>query len=348
MSRVEVTPVLAESIRTLRLDNKVPATSLAKHLGKSPSYISKLENGTIKSIARSELDEMIRFIVGDKPEFADQVDDILKASSYRYSDDELKEQAWFCNYSEVYCHVPIPLELVDEINRMMHEYGISREYLLERINSNEFLCSPTGTLTCDYSKYPHNEWFVRDPASDDPLEIFLQIELDELTNILEKKARSTRYIFLEAVVVYILKIKDFQEQIYIGDDNAKQLFAAAKALLNSYKFYSLSDKVKYFREPAKLSIHDQRAQEEIAEVIARLQHLSNIDVQYTNEKFDLFNQNLEWDDSFMLFLMAMPFNKLGSISYATKKELLAGIKELIQEAIQTPAERKKLDRYEFD
>ena len=47
MPRAIVTPELTETLRGIRLQNKIQAKNLAAHIGKSPAFISKLESGNI-------------------------------------------------------------------------------------------------------------------------------------------------------------------------------------------------------------------------------------------------------------------------------------------------------------
>ena len=42
MPKYAVTPVLADTIKTVRLQNHVPSKAVAEHIGKSQSYMSKL------------------------------------------------------------------------------------------------------------------------------------------------------------------------------------------------------------------------------------------------------------------------------------------------------------------
>lgn len=59
MPRAIVTPELAETLRGIRLQNKVQAKNLAAHIQKSAAYISKLENGNIQTI---DTKSYIRFL----------------------------------------------------------------------------------------------------------------------------------------------------------------------------------------------------------------------------------------------------------------------------------------------
>lgn len=348
MPKIDVTPELAEALRTLRVENKVSARALADHLSKSPSYISKLEKVAIKSIAREELDKIIQFITADKSSFFDQIAEFFKICSFRFDLEKVNAQVWYSNYSTVYCQIPIPMELVDEINTLLSENKISREELCRRINSNELLRNEDGEFRCNYEQYPKNEWFQRDPNVENSLELFLNMPIEKIAGILDKKVRTTSYVFLQAIVVYTLKIIDYSDQVYISDAKQKPLYQAAQVLLSNYKVYSMAEKYSHLNEPSKLNIHDQRSQMEIYNLTTRLKFISNYDVQYTNEIFSRFSKNLDWDESFILSLMALPFHNMGTISFAAKKELIRKIKALIDEVIEQPKEEHKYDRYEFE
>ena len=107
MPRAIVTPSLAETLRNIRLQNKIQAKQLASHIGKSPAFISKLEKGSIQTIDTDELNSILRFISGEESsvELADQ---IYKTLKLRYSTKEIEEQLWFVNYDTVECLLPIP------------------------------------------------------------------------------------------------------------------------------------------------------------------------------------------------------------------------------------------------
>lgn len=69
MGKFSVTPELAEIIKTTRIQNNVTAKDIAKHIGKSQAYMSKLEKAEIKTIEESNLTEIFRFIYGKKKAF---------------------------------------------------------------------------------------------------------------------------------------------------------------------------------------------------------------------------------------------------------------------------------------
>ena len=347
MSKIEVTVELASTIKALRIENKVSAKELAAYLGKSPSYISKFENGQIKSILREDLDKIFKFIISDETAFDEKVNQILDISVKRYDKKEIENQLWFYNYSTVYCKRPVPEELIDEVNKMLEEYSITREYLLERINGNEFLKHEFGKFRSDNGNFPYNEWFIRNPEQDPDIEILINLSLEKLNKILEKREKSTKYVFIQAIVLYLLKIVQYREIIYLPKEEVRKLNAATREFLAKHKFYSLAEREQHQNKPDELNIHDRRAREEVLQLFSRLQFISNLDVQYTNDVFSSFTKNLDWDQSFMLGLIALPFHRIGDMSHKEKKELFDKIKEALTETIEKPKEQQALDKYEF-
>ena len=138
MPRAIVTPELAETLRGIRLQNKIQAKSLAAYIGKSPAFISKLESGNIQTIDTKELYSILQFISGENSstELAEQIYASLR---FKYSSKEIEEQLWFTNYDTVECLLPIPEALIDDMVTRLGTLGVSRSYLNTRINANEAL-----------------------------------------------------------------------------------------------------------------------------------------------------------------------------------------------------------------
>ena len=115
MPRAIVTPELTETLRGIRLQNKIQAKNLAAHIGKSPAFISKLESGNIQTIDTKELYSILQFISGENSstELAEQIYASLR---FKYSSKEIEEQLWFTNYDTVECLLPIPEALIDDLS----------------------------------------------------------------------------------------------------------------------------------------------------------------------------------------------------------------------------------------
>lgn len=346
MPKVIVTPELAATLKSLRTSNGVTARALAEHIEKSPSYISKFEKGEIKTVTRNELDEIIRFCVTDESSFHDKVDEILRTASFRFTSKEVKAQLWFQNYSTAFCKIPLPSRLIDDINDLMSTYSITRDVLCKRINSNEFITNPDGTEKKGNDHFPKNEWFVRDQSDCKTLEIIIDISRERVDEILDKQVTGTRYIYMQAIVLYIKKIIRFGDVQSIPDEDAQLLCSDTQEYLSGYDFYPLSEKYARIAEARPLSIPDQRNQDEIDMLTARIHGFSDVNVQFANDLLRRLNKSLEWNPAFISGLLSLPFNELGNTSPSFKQSVLNQIKNVVEKAIDEPDEIKEAEFYD--
>ena len=76
MAKVYVTQELAETIKSIRLQNKILSKDLANIIDKSPSYVTKLEKGEIQTIDIDELNKIFNYIIGDDTSFDETIQKI--------------------------------------------------------------------------------------------------------------------------------------------------------------------------------------------------------------------------------------------------------------------------------
>ena len=94
MARVIVTQELADTLRSIRIQNKIQAKLLANHINKSPAYISKLENGNIQTIDNNELYDILKLIIGDAGNYDEIAERIYASLKFKYTKKEIEEQVW--------------------------------------------------------------------------------------------------------------------------------------------------------------------------------------------------------------------------------------------------------------
>ena len=82
MAKIPLTTEVSEAIRELRLQNKIASKEVAGVLGRSASYVSKIENGLIKTISE---DDNISFLDETK------MDELLENNVLNYNDNVSKE-----------------------------------------------------------------------------------------------------------------------------------------------------------------------------------------------------------------------------------------------------------------
>lgn len=354
MAKYDVTPELAATIKAVRIQNHIASKSVAEHIGKSQSYMSKLEKGDIKTIEEAELTSIFRFIFGSNKGFQDFLDSalgtIFSTLELRFSDEEIAEQIWFDNYDTVLRMIPIPASMIDDLYGRMAVLNLSIEDLCTRINSNEGI-SPKVQNT---DSYPFNEWypFVVDHQIEFRF-IKMKVDLVDIEEILTKVKSATNYVTMLSIAYYIMKAENFGERIRLSEDEDKLLMRKASDYLNSYKFFSIVEKNrlrKHAQSGAErdelLSSFDRENRALINEILSAFQFFSELNIIKMNESLSVFVENLKWDNSFMIKLVSVPFCDIKDTSFALKKEMLTEIQNVVKKYTELPDNQKMIENYD--
>lgn len=347
MPRAIVTPELTETLRSIRLQNKVQAKKLAEHLKKSPAYISKLENGGIQTIDTRELYNIFQFISRESNSM-EVAEKIYKSLKIKYSSKEIEEQLWFTNYDTVDCLLPIPEVLIQELNDRIKKLGITRQYLNERINANEALTSEE----INDSSIPFNQWFHQKRIGGSAQSIKIKLSEKQMNKILDRQIDVAPYVFVFCILFYILKIESYGEAINLSDEENSALMKQTTSVLNSYKFYSILEKNALISQKQSedevqelLSSFDNANIEIINDILAGLRIASEHNIKTTNEQLGKFSKNMHWDLGFMLRIISMEFTLLQKTSVSNKRNLLNEIEHLIQKYSAIPEEQNIIEEY---
>ena len=155
MAKFEVTPELANILKSSRVQNNITSKSIADHIGKSQSYVSRLEKADIKKIEEETLTDILEFIFQKSNHDLDAIlEKIYSTMSLQLTDEEINRQLWWDNYDTVLRRIPIPSDLVDDIVSRMKTINLSVSDLCQRINANDGI-SPQVT---NVDRYPFNKW----------------------------------------------------------------------------------------------------------------------------------------------------------------------------------------------
>lgn len=348
MARAIVTPELADTLRSLRLQNKVQAKALAAFIGKSPAFISKLENGNIQTISTTELYEIINFILGDTDNQTELVEKIYASLKFKYSKKEIEEQLWFTNFDTVERQIPVPESLIDELNGIMERNEISLQYLLDRINANEALTKEENE---DHSII-YNQWYDQNNQSESGPRIKIKMDEGQLQALLSKKIDVSPYVFVLCVALCILKIDRFGHRVQILSDDYEELMTKSIDLLNTHKFFSILEKDKLLsgkqtqEEIANLlSAFDRDNMEVINKIIAGFHFASECNIKSTNIQLNKFCDNMHWDLGFMLRIISLDFKKLEKTSVSNKRNLIKSFESLLDEYEHLPDDQNKIEIY---
>jgi len=347
MARVIVTPELADTLRSIRIQNKMQAKILAEHIEKSPAYISKLENGNIQTIDSLELRSILQFLSSDNS--LDNIAEKIYASlKYKYSNEEIKEQLWFVNFDTIERKLPIPESLVDVIKTSMNTHSITREQLLRRINANEALTDEEN----DDKSISYNQWYHKNRIEGGAQFIKIRISSKLLDAILDKEADVSPYVFVYAIMFYVLKIEQYGERVEISDEENTELAAKAVDILNQHKFFSIEEKNALFSKKETqeeifglLSTFDRDNIEIISDILTGFKVVTEVNIKDTNERLKGFRENMLWDIGFMMKIISLDYKALEKTNVSNKRNLIMAIEKLLLEYSQMPESMNRIEIY---
>lgn len=348
MAKVEVSPILADSIKTLRMQKNVSARTIASAIDRSPSYFSKIENGIIKSIDKAELDKIFTVIAGDDRSLDKQIDSLYATLKIKYSAEEIEADIWFLNYDTVQRLIPIPSELISDLNSRIVQAHISIDYLVERINGNDDLPLEYRSNT----EYSVNEWHTYGDGSSGEPYIKMFVSVPEIQSILNGATKSSNYVVMLGIAYYLKKIEEYQDKRDLPPDQSRIMMEYAINYLNSYKFYSLTEKQKLLNLATSneerqriLTSFDRENLNLITEMLEGFQVFSEMNVEFTNKQLSAFIANLHWDSGFMLHIIGAPFSELDKISFTLKQEMLKEIRSIVKKYQEIPEKEKNIEIY---
>lgn len=344
MSKIIITNELASTIKAIRIENNISALHLARSIGKSSSYITKLEKGDIQSISEADLLQILNNILGNKENTDAIIESVFRTLSYKYTTDEIDKLLWFYNFDTVIRTIPVPEEFCADVSVFMENNSISIETLTDRINSNEFI---TGLTEVERKKYPFNQWFERKLNNITETFILMNVNIHEIEGILDGSITESNYVTMLAIVLYVYKIAQFKEPIPLDEVTQNELKQQAKDYLASIRVLPLIEKQRRI-ESAKskaendlgLSSHDVENISLVNNITQKLRLYSDINIKSANSQLIELLKNFNWDASFTMRLMALDFSSLSPCSYRIKRLMLSEIEQIIQKyAACTPAER---------
>ena len=348
MARIYVTPELGEAIKSIRVQNKITGKKLAEHINKSSAFITRLESASIETVDEDDLWAIFEFICKDELDQNETIERIYDTLKIKYSPEDIKKQVWFENFDTVIRQIPIPEELVNEINERIVKQNIEPSYLLRRINANEDLSDAEVN-----DDHPYNTWWARDDAPTNATSIKIKLTENEFYDILSKKKDTTSYIFMLAIAFYLIKIEKFNEVIkFESDIDHSSVMLEADNLLNKYKFHTIAVREQLIANAKTKSEFNELLShfeidniEVVNSILKSIRYYSDRNIKLANDQLILFDKNINWDIGFMLKLVSLDFNSIENASHSCKSELIKKIEQLITETNQMSHAEKTIEIY---
>ncbi|GEM_PF-6599177 len=321
---VKVTDSLRNSIKEERKKSKIRGDELAKDIGKSPSYISQIENGIINTIDLSILYKIIKQIVPK-----DKIDDFLNqfdlANNLFLTDEEKEQEQWKYNIEYQFRRFEISNEIIEFIHSKLSNLNISGKELIQEINKNATLDDET------MSKLNGRENEVLVEVNDNGVitkSIIFNLSLDLIDKLINKEIESLNRITIEGILFNIFLLE--------GND-VNTAFNLVSKQLEVFKIFTISKRDKMIREaqaegkdisdiPSK---SDGESNLLINKINKHFVKLRDFDPVYARKVFTNFENNLKTNKNLTYAIMKLDISNLSSLNNDNKRDLLHDIEKLI-------------------
>ncbi|WP_080797446.1 helix-turn-helix domain-containing protein [Arabiibacter massiliensis] len=336
-----VTPELARLIKTLRAQNGVGAKELAEHLGKSPSYVSKLEGGAVKFVERGTLADALCFAAGGGGLYEEALPSAVRLLRGSMEPGRLVDQVWLMHFDVVERPIRVPEGMAADMARNLAEMGVTTEGLAAFLNAN------VDSQMSD--SFPANEMLVVDYDGKRRMLARVEIEESAIDQLIRERGATVRYFTLYNVVHALFRLKRFPDVMEkLPPDDAATVLRCAAAYMERWGVHSLIG-YSHFLSSDEFIEHQRplaAAEVGIVERIGeRLREVSAHDPLHAVSQLNAFYDTLEWDPAFALKVMGMPFAVLDDLSFSNKRRLLDDIRELVERYDRMEEFERKIESY---
>lgn len=344
--KFNITPELSLLIRTLRMQNDIPSKVLAERIGRSPSYLTKVEKGDVRMIR----DDVLKDILGNCCEgesfYPDKFQNMLKVLSQIASPEGVFSQKWLLQMDMFDRPVEMPAEMAEDIRTRIDRLGFSTGQVAEIMNANKDLYGAKDL--------PVNEIVLVESNSENGslFRVRFFISQEDFDDLISGRTATTNYETCYNIAFTVNKLERFGDAGHLEPDDAREVLAAANTYLASHNLFSmtrygqiLASSEFQTRQMLLLNTFETANTDSVSGIVDMFNEIAGMDKVMAAESVDQMKDNMEWDPSFMLSLIGIRFSELGQLSYSKKKELLDEIRAVYRRYYDMPDSEKKLEKY---
>lgn len=342
--KFDITPELSLLIKTLRTQNNIPSKALAKSIGRSPSYLTKVESGKVKMIKAEVLYALFDGLCQGDQFYPDKFNTVVKVLSQIAEPERFFQQKWMLQMDVFDRPVTMPLEMAADVVKRLDTLGYSITDLADIMNSNRDLYGA--------AELPVNEIVMVESGEGSIFRIRFFIRPEKLENLLEQRDLKTNYETCYNIGFTLAKLEKFGNVGHIEPEKAREVLAEVDAYLASYELYSMSryghvlaSSEFQSKQRLLLDTFNTASSRSVNGIIDMFNQVAEIDKVTAARSIDRMRDNMEWDPAFMLNLIAIPFSELKEMSYSNRKEMLAELRSVYETFLNMPEGEKKLEKY---
>ncbi len=339
--KYEVTPELAKLIKTMRVQNEVSAKDLAEHIGKSRSYISKLESGSIHTIDRDLLTQVLSIASRGDSFYDDVLSIAVKILRSTIDPERIVDQMWLFGYDVVERVIAVPPAMALDMANNLANAGISASDLVAFSNANIDSQIPPS--------FPANEFFLENHGGRRRLLMRINITEDDVSTVLNRKNAHITYFMLYTIVHAMFRLRAHPTTTTkLPVDEAADILRRVASYMDRWNIHSLIG-YSHFLSSDEFIAHQmplaQNREDVFDRIAQRLRVIASYDAAHTAEQMSAFEATLEWDPAFAMKIMEMPFAHLGDMSFSNKRKLLSELQGIFDSYAAMDEMERRMESY---
>lgn len=345
MAKFKVTPELATLLKLNRTRNHVSGRSVAQAIGKSASYVSRLEKGEIKTIQEDELTEILKVLNPGKDFYGEALPDLVSLVRTFPNAQDVLHQLWLTTYDVVLRPIEVPAGLAEYFEGCLAQIDMTPEQLATLINQS--LSSPF------YEELQPNELVTVELKNVSTLLARSHVDPVQLRGIVERTVTVSSYFELQSITYYLIHNVEFGGKP-MTVEMGNQCIHASYEVLAKFGVHSLTHFIGLIggeiqgTVPSNSSLNElfeESGRQSLGQIGQAIQAMTEYDPVTTSQALDQLTRSLAWDPSFALKVIGLPLSDLGEMSYSLKKQLLEDMEALLDRYQRIPAEKRRLERY---
>lgn len=344
MPKFTVTPNMGAALRNLRQSRNFKAIDVAKSIGKTGAYISKLEKGVLNTIDKEDFLNIIKALSSNQNEFDSAIDLLLKDATLEYSEDEAKEEEWKMNIDLFFRRIPVPKEYISIVKDKMKALNINIPELVKYINTNSELYDSDELDNDMLNSAPKNQWIFNNGHS------FIVMEVTEknIQEILDEEVSSSNYSLLQCILLSLFKL----ENLPIGEaykETSKILLQLKIQTLNekmkimeAYQHKKITDSMLKQKDNPELSESDRQLINSLYQFTNEIRQFGQtFDIEYTNNRMSTMLKNMTNDPILFMGYMGIDLSKLKKCDIEIKRDFVNAVRNLVDEySVKEPPKKK--------
>ena len=339
--KFQVTPELAKTLKVVRVQRGISSKEVADHLGKSPSYVSKLEGGDVKYIGAEALTGLLCFLAGSEDFYGEVLPAVASALEGVVGSKVTDDQLWFIHYDVAVRPVEVPAGMTAELAAAYDELGVTPAAIAAHLNANIDSGMPDS--------FPANELLTLDSDGKQRLLARVEVTEDEVRGVVYETGHVTTYFFLYNVVHTMHRMRLYPGAAEkLPSDDAARLLRLTADYLGRWGVHSLMGFSHFISSEAFVARQAPMVGTEggvIDELAGQLREVMAHDSLRTASQLGQFRETLAWDPAFALKLVGIPFSALGTLSHTNKQRLLEDVEALVERYDQLDEFAKRAEEY---